>query len=308
MSQTFNAGYKAGVMTSTSKVSVYMCRRRERSLEYKTKLRMAVTICTGLCTLAVVLCAVGGWTLVEATCSSRTSNQYSSSSNSNAIPPSSPPDSLPGCHQMSQREMQTSYLKCFMDSRFQMSLNVAVDDYGILASRANEILDSNEFVNSFDQLLNDNCLSDSLQPKNKYWKYVCDYDLGRIPQISWSVECHTEQNPCRQKTITCACSENQEGQMETNTCSDGVPRKLDCTGACSELENSCEATYSIAQQWKEVNVTTVFLELEGSTELLDRCKVTPMELYQSNRWRLRRQKVTVACTCEEQQPVQVLSG
>ena len=190
-----------------------------------------------------------------------------------------------------------------------MSLSVAVDDYGVLASRANEILDSNEFVNSFDQMVNDNCLSDSLQPKNKYWKYVCDYDLRRIPQISWSVQCHTEQNPCLgEKTITCKCRENQEGEMETISCSDGVPRKLDCTGACSSTEESCEANYSIAQQWKEVNVTTVFLELEGSTELLDRCKVTLMELYQSNTWRLRRQKVTVACTCEEQWPMRVLSG
>lgn len=272
---------------------------------------MAATLGTTVCTLAVALCAFGGWMLVEATCSSRTSSHYSSSSsssNSNSNSNSQQtPTSPPECHQLSQREMQTSYLKCFMDNHFQMSLNVAVDDYGLLASRANEILDSNEFVNSFDQLTNDNCLSDSLQPRNKYWKYVCDYDKHRIPQITWSVQCYHEDNPCRQKTITCTCSENQEGEMETTSCSDGVPRKLDCTGACSEQEESCEANYTVAQEWREVNITSIFLELEGSTELLDRCKVTPMELYQSSRWRLRRQKVTVACTCEEQQPVRVSS-
>ena len=275
---------------------------------------MAASFCVAVSTTAVVLCVLSGWTLVEATCSSsRTSNRHSSSSSSssNSLPSSSTPPqptSAPECRQLSQREMQTSYLKCFTDSQFQMSLNVAVDDYGLLASRANQVLDSDEFVSSFDQLVNDNCLTDSLQPKNKYWKYVCDYDMRRIPQTSWSVECHQDYNPCREKRITCTCNSNQEGpRMETSSCSDGVPRTLDCTGACSEEETSCEATYSIAQEWKEVNVTTMFLELEGGSELLAGCKVTPMELFLSHSWRLSRRMVAVACTCEEQQPIRVTS-
>ena len=276
------------------------------------KWQMATTISMALCTLTVVLCLLGGWALVEAACSSRdshTSTSSSSSSNSNSLPPSSSPlPSLPEeCPQLSQQEMQTSYIQCFANAQFKMSINVAVDDYGVLTSRANQVLDGNEFVSSFDELVSENCLTDSLQPKNKYWKYVCDYNANQIPQTSWSVECHQDYNPCREKMVTCTCNHNNQGISETSVCSDGVPRTLDCTGACLEEEETCQATYSIQQEWTEVNVTTMFLELDGGEEFITSCKATPMEVYLSNKWRLGHRKVTVACTCEEQEPVRVLS-
>ena len=207
--------------------------------------------------------------------------------------------------------MQTDYIKCFADRQFDMSINVAVDDYSIFTSRANQVLDSDDFVRSFDELVHDNCLWDRLQPKNKYWAYVCDYSTKRIPQTRWSVECHQDYNPCRNKTITCTCNNTAaRGRVkETGACSDGVPRRLDCTGGCSEGEASCEVAYAIQQEWTGVNVTTMYLELsrEGAA-FFETCKVTPMEAYLGNSWRLRGEKVTVACTCEEQQPKRVLSG
>ena len=239
--------------------------------------------------VGVFLAILGNLSSVYATCS-------------RTLPPplsTSPP---PQCHQLSQREMQTNYIKCFVDRHFDMSINVVVDDYGIFTSRANQVLDSNEFVSSFDSMVRDNCLTDRLQPRNKYWQYVCDYSSQRIPQTRWSVECHQNYNPCRNKTIECVC-DNTQTLKETSTCSDGVARTLDCTGACSDDEESCIATYSIAQEWREVNTTMMYLELSTGAEFLELCKVTPMEVYLNSKWKLSREQVTVACTCEEQWPV-----
>ena len=222
----------------------------------------------------------------------------------NRSPPHpSPPSSPAECHQLSQRDMQTNYIKCFADRHFDMSINVEVDDYGLFTSRANQVLNSNDFVSSFDELVRDSCQSDRLQPRDKYWQYVCDYSMQRIPQNRWSVVCHNGYNPCRDKVITCLCDNTQQDVKETSTCSDGIPRTLDCTGACSESASSCDATYSIAQEWTEVNTTAIYLELSGGIEFFETCEVTPMEVYLSNTWKLRREQVTVACTCEEQQPV-----
>lgn len=207
------------------------------------------------------------------------------------------------CRQLSQREMHTNYIKCFVDRHFNMSINVEVNDYGIFTSRANQVLNSDDFVSAFDDITSDRCEVDRLQPKNKYWQYVCDYSPTRIPQITWSVECHQEYNPCRNKSIECVC-DNTGPLKETSTCSDGVKRILDCTGVCADDEDSCIATYSIAQEWKEFNTTVTYLELSSSgTEFLKSCKVTPMEVYLGSKWQLRREQVAVACTCEEQRPV-----
>ena len=184
-----------------------------------------------------------------------------------------------------------------------MAINVEVADYAILTSRANQVLDGNEFVSAFDEIAYDDCRSDRLQPRNKYWQYVCEYDMQRIPQNRWSVECHHNYNPCRNKTITCVCDNTLEGVKETSTCSDGVPRRLDCTGSCSEDEDTCDTTYTITQEWREVNITMMYLELSNGTDFIEMCKVTPMEVYLSNTWKLKREQVTVACTCEEQLPI-----
>lgn len=239
--------------------------------------------------LGVFLAASGTLSLVHATCN-------------RSVPSSSPLE----CRQLSQKRMQSEYIQCFVDRHFDMSINVEVNDYSIFTSRANEVLDSDEFVNSFDEMVKENCLSDSLQPKNKYWQYVCDYSPLRIPQTKWSVECHQDYNPCRNKTIECLCN-NTQPLKETSTCSDGIDRTLSCTGACPDDEASCYATYSIPQEWKEVNTTVMYLKLSSGTEFLESCKVTPMEVYLSSKWQLRREQVTVACTCEEQSAILKLS-
>ena len=200
------------------------------------------------------------------------------------------------------QELQTEYIRNFTDRNFKMSLNVEVDDYGIFLSRANEVLNSDEFVSSFDDIVRDNCSVDRLQPSNKYWEYVCNYSPQRIPQIKWSVKCRNQSNPCSTKTVTCMC-DNSGPVKETSTCSDGIPRTLDCTGACSPDQASCNATYSIAQDWREVITTVMYLELSSGQQLLESCKVTPMEVYLSSKWQLQREQVATACTCVEHQPI-----
>ena len=265
--------------------ATHIAKRARESKQRQIRKRMLKI----LTAVGVFLATLGNLSPVYATCS-------------RTPPPPPSTSSPPDCRQLSQREMQTRYINCFVDRHFDMSINVEIEDYGIFTSRANQVLDSNEFLNSFDSMARDNCLRDRLQPKNKHWQYVCDYSSQRIPQTRWSVECHQNYNPCRNKTIQCLC-DNTQFLKETSTCSDGIARTLDCTGACSADEDSCFATYSIAQEWKEVNKTTMYLELIGGVEFLELCKVTPMEVYLNNKWKLRREQVTVACTCEEQLPV-----
>ena len=257
--------------------------------------------------LFICMCSVIGGSL--ATCSNR-GNSTPSPSSTESSSSTSHTSPLEECQQLTQREMHTKYIKCFADKQFDMSLNVIVDDYGIFTGRANQVLDSDDFVSSFDALIDDNCLWDSLQPKNKYWQYVCDYSMLRIPQVRWAVECHHDYNPCRNKTVTCTCDNSADQDVkETGLCSDGIIRRLDCTGVCLEEEASCEVSYTIPQEWTSVNITTLSLELTSNgAEFLEKCKLTPMEVYLGNSWRLRREQVTVACTCEEQQPKQNLSG
>lgn len=207
----------------------------------------------------------------------------------------------PRC-ELSQKTMQREYIQCLANTQFNMTIGVEVKDFEIMLSKANEIFNPNEFDDTIESISTQNCSKDILQPRYKYWSYQCHYNPRRIPQNKWFVECHKKLNPCRNKTVECLC-DNTRSPKETSTCSDGVNRKFRCT--CPPGEPSCSVTYTIAQDWREVYHKSIYLEL-GSSEPLDTCsKVSPMELYLSNKWHLKQEKVAVACTCIEQEdPIQ----
>lgn len=202
--------------------------------------------------------------------------------------------------EFSQKAMQMTYIQCLANTQFNMTINVEVEDYEIMLSKANEIFDPSEFVDSIESISSQNCLRDVLQPLYNYWSYQCQYNPRRIPQNRWFVECHNKLNPCRNKTVECLC-DNTKSPKETSTCSDGVNRTLECS--CTPGESSCNNTYAIPQDWKEVYHKVIYLEL-GGNQPLDTCsKVSPMEVYLSNKWQLKQEKLAVACSCIEREPI-----
>lgn len=199
------------------------------------------------------------------------------------------------CGELSQKAMQTQYIKSFIAEQFNMSINVEMD-YEAFMHKVNEFFSPSEFNEAFTVIAQENCSEDVLQPNGKYWEYHCDYNPRRIPQNRWYVQCHTAYNPCRNKTVHCSCN----GQ-DTGDCSDGIYRRLECS---CQNQTQCSVPYVIAQDWEEVRRNVMYMELDESQRLeLNTCGlVSPMETYLSSKWKLKQERVAVACTCVEQRP------
>ena len=201
------------------------------------------------------------------------------------------------CNELTQRKMQTHYILCLAQNDFNMTIRVDVKNYEVMLNKANEFFNHTDFNRPFESIIEQNCSKDKLQPRNKYWSYRCHYNPRRIPQNNWFVECHHQDNPCRNKTISCLCNNTRR---ETSMCSDGTSRILQCT--CPTGEPYCNTSYTIAQKWGKVYHKMTYLELENDECLDVDGRFSPMEVYMSNKWHLKQEWVPVACSCIEQAP------